>query len=194
MTDEAAGKLTAAIIRLADALATTKEGNEKERSPYNPLKEKAREETLSQTPNACVRVRAGESGCGVRAAFARPSVEEVAAHIREKGYTFDADEFWHFYDSKGWLIGNHVMKSWQSACVTWQKRCNRDARRAEEARERLAVFNERLVPVFDLVVKNGSDREESVCELAARDRNGKKEAEARYSRNLEKILKFFLGQ
>ena len=92
MTDEAAGKLTAAIIRLADALATTKEGNEKERSPYNPLKEKAREETLSQTPNACVRVRAGESGCGVRAAFARPSVEEVAAHIREKGYTFDADE------------------------------------------------------------------------------------------------------
>lgn len=134
MTDEAAGKLTAAIIRLADALATTKEGNEKERSPYNPLKEKAREETLSQTPNACVRVRAGESGCGVRAAFARPSVEEVAAHIREKGYTFDADEFWHFYDSKGWLIGNHVMKSWQSACVTWQKRCNRDARR-EAARQ-----------------------------------------------------------
>ena len=57
-----------------------------------------------------------------------------------------------------------------------------------------AAFNERLVPVFDLVVKNGSDREESVCELAARDRNGKKEAEARYSRNLEKILKFFLGQ
>ena len=68
------------------------------------------------------------------------------------------------------------------------------ARRAEEARERLAAFNERLVLVFDLVVKNGSDREESVCELAARDRNGKKEAEARYSRNLEKILKFFLGQ
>ena len=68
------------------------------------------------------------------------------------------------------------------------------ARRVEEARERLAAFNERLVPVFDLVVKNGSDREESVCELAARDRNGKKEAEARYSRNLEKILKFFLGQ
>ena len=68
------------------------------------------------------------------------------------------------------------------------------ARRVEEVRERLAAFNERLVPVFDLVVKNGSDREESVCELAARDRNGKKEAEARYSRNLEKILKFFLGQ
>ena len=68
MTDEAAGKLTAAIIRLADVLATTKEGNEKERSPYDPLKEKAREETLSQTPNACARVRAKKPGPEVRAA------------------------------------------------------------------------------------------------------------------------------
>ena len=53
---------------------------------------------------------------------------------------------------------------------------------------------ERLVSVFDLVVKNGANREESVGELAARDRNGKEEAKRRYSRNLEKILKFFLGQ
>ena len=54
-------------------------------------------------------------------------MEEVAAHIREKGYVFDAEEFWNFYESKGWRVGSHVMKSWQSACVTWQKKCEHDA-------------------------------------------------------------------
>ena len=121
--------VNAAAKRLAQ---TTKEGDEKESSPYNPLKEKAREETLSQTPSAGARVRARETGPKVCAAFAKPTVEEVAAHVREKGYTFDADEFWNFYESKGWRIGSHVMKSWQSACVTWQKRYNRDARREAE--------------------------------------------------------------
>ena len=60
-------------------------------------------------------------------------MEEVAAHIREKGYVFDAEEFWNFYESKGWRIGSHVMKSWQSACVTWQKKREHDAM-AEAAR------------------------------------------------------------
>ena len=78
MTDEAAGKLTAAIIRLADALATTKEGNEKERSPYNPLKEKAREETLSQTPSARVR------GAGARVR-ARKSCPDARRRLAENG-------------------------------------------------------------------------------------------------------------
>ncbi len=65
---------------------------------------------------------------------------------------------------------------------------------AEDARERLGAFDQRLVTVFDLVVKNGNNREESICELAARDKHGKKEAKDRYSRNLEEILKFFLSQ
>jgi len=81
-------------------------------------------------------VRARKPGPGVRAAFAKPTAEEVAAHVRAKGYAFDPDEFWNFYESKGWRIGSHVMKSWRSACVTWQKRCNRDARREAERQAR----------------------------------------------------------
>ena len=59
-------------------------------------------------------------------------MEEVAAHIREKGYIFDAEEFWNFYESNGWRIGRHAMRSWQSACVTWQKRRVREAKKAAE--------------------------------------------------------------
>ena len=62
----------------------------------------------------------------------KPTVEEVAAHVRARGYTFDAEQFWSYYESKGWLVGRAPMKSWQSACVTWQKaekhRANSDTR------------------------------------------------------------------
>ena len=58
-------------------------------------------------------------------------MEEVAAHIRENGYVFDAEEFWNYYEATGWRIGHHVMRSWQSACVTWQK--NREQKAKDEA-------------------------------------------------------------
>ena len=74
-----------------------------------------------------------------------------------------------------------VAKSFYTLCIA-------------DARERLNACDRKLVPVFDLVVKNGTNREESICELAARDKHGKKEAKDRYSRNLEEILKFFQAQ
>lgn len=54
--------------------------------------------------------------------FVEPTLSELQSYIAEKGYTFDAETFMEFYNSKGWKIGNTKMKSWQSACVTWQKR------------------------------------------------------------------------
>ena len=54
--------------------------------------------------------------------FTPPSVEEVRAHCKEKGYTFDPEAFCAFYQSKGWKVGENPMKSWTAACVTWQKR------------------------------------------------------------------------
>ena len=64
----------------------------------------------------------------VREGFKKPTVEEVAAHIAEKGYTFDAEEFWNYYESKGSRVGAHLLKSWTSACVTWQKIDDRRAK------------------------------------------------------------------
>ena len=116
MTDETIDRLTAALNRLADALAqATKE--EKGKIPRTPLKGK--EETNNNNTPA-------------RARFVKPTIEEVAAHVRARGYTFDAEQFWSYYESNGWYVGHRKMKSWQSACVTWQKaekhRANSDTR------------------------------------------------------------------
>ena len=54
--------------------------------------------------------------------FTPPTIDEVRAHCVEKGYTFDPEAFYAFYESKGWKVGRNPMKSWVAACVTWQKR------------------------------------------------------------------------
>ena len=59
-------------------------------------------------------------------------------HIKANGYTFDAEAFWNFYESNGWYVGRRKMKSWQSACVTWQKR-NGNGPRPLTAYERKAA-------------------------------------------------------
>jgi hypothetical protein len=32
----------------------------------------------------------------------------------------EAEKFWNFYESKGWMIGKNKMKSWQHAIKTWK--------------------------------------------------------------------------
>lgn len=59
-----------------------------------------------------------------RTRFMPPSLEEVAEYVQSKGYRFDPEAFWSFYESVGWKVGSKPMKSWQAACVTWQKRQN----------------------------------------------------------------------
>ena len=111
-------ELTRAVNRLADGLEevinrldliaeAVKEGKEKN-PPCTPLKEKAQEKLTI--------ARAREK------VFTKPTVEEIAAYIKAKGYGFDAETFWNFYESNGWYVGRRKMKSWASACVTWQKR------------------------------------------------------------------------
>ena len=53
--------------------------------------------------------------------FVKPTEEQVAAYIQEKGYTFTASAFIDFYESKGWVVGKSPMKDWKAACRTWSR-------------------------------------------------------------------------
>lgn len=62
--------------------------------------------------------------------FAKPTVEEVAAYAAEKGYRgFDAERFWNFYESKGWMVGKNKMTNWRSAVSNWVGRDERKVTR-----------------------------------------------------------------
>ena len=60
---------------------------------------------------------------GTRARFKPPTLDELRAHVAEKGYTFDPETFIAHYTANGWKVGGRsAMKSWEATCVTWQKR------------------------------------------------------------------------
>lgn len=51
--------------------------------------------------------------------FAPPSVEEVNAYCKEKGYAIDGQAFCDYYEARGWMLGKVKMKSWTHAVSTW---------------------------------------------------------------------------
>lgn len=53
--------------------------------------------------------------------FVKPTIEEIAAYCRERNNTIDAESFFNFYESKGWLVGKSPMKDWKAAVRTWEK-------------------------------------------------------------------------
>lgn len=56
--------------------------------------------------------------------FIPPSIEEVLEYITEKGYPYrsEAEKFFYYYDSKGWIVGKSKMKNWKSSASGWMSR------------------------------------------------------------------------
>ena len=54
--------------------------------------------------------------------FIKPTVEEIRAYCRERKNSVDAENFFNFYESKGWLVGRNKMKDWRASVRTWEKK------------------------------------------------------------------------
>lgn len=53
--------------------------------------------------------------------FIKPTLEELKIYLSDnKISSFSAEEFFYFYESKGWLVGKTPMKNWKSAINTWK--------------------------------------------------------------------------
>lgn len=78
----------------------------------------------------------GESG-GKSKNFIKPTIAQVQDEINRLGYVeLDAEEFWHFYESKNWFVGKNKMKSFSSALVTWHKSSLSKMNTKHKAREK----------------------------------------------------------
>ena len=56
-----------------------------------------------------------------RSTFQIPTVEEINDYCKGRN-TIDGQNFFDFYESKGWLIGKNKMKDWKAAVRTWERR------------------------------------------------------------------------
>lgn len=53
--------------------------------------------------------------------FKKPSIEEIQKYCNERNNNVDADRFYNFYESKGWMVGSNKMKDWKAAVRTWER-------------------------------------------------------------------------
>lgn len=58
-----------------------------------------------------------------RKRFIPPTLDEIKAYCKEKGYTrTNPEAFYAHYDSVGWKVGKNPMKKWKSALTGWELR------------------------------------------------------------------------
>lgn len=54
--------------------------------------------------------------------FQKPSLDEIRQYCISRSNNVDPEQFFNFYESKGWIIGKSPMKDWRAAVRTWEKR------------------------------------------------------------------------
>lgn len=64
--------------------------------------------------------------------FHKPSLEEIRSYCMERGNKVDPEQFYNFYESKGWVVGKSPMKDWRASVRTWEKREKEVAPRKRE--------------------------------------------------------------
>lgn len=54
--------------------------------------------------------------------FVKPTVDEIRNYCLERHNGIDAQQFFDYYESKGWMIGKNHMKDWKASVRTWENR------------------------------------------------------------------------
>lgn len=52
--------------------------------------------------------------------FSVPSVDEIKEYCQQRQNKINANSFYDYYQSKGWMIGKNKMKDWQACIRTWE--------------------------------------------------------------------------
>lgn len=66
--------------------------------------------------------------------FISPTIEEIKTYCLQNNKNVDAERFFNFYESKGWMVGKSKMKNWHAALANWDK----ESTPAETEQERKA--------------------------------------------------------
>ena len=97
--------------------------------PPTPPIEKEAEKRKARDTNARARAKGSKR-------FQKPTIEEIADYCAQRNNGIDPEEFFVFYESKGWCVGKSPMKKWKSAVITWEKKRRKDQKYAASRYER----------------------------------------------------------
>ena len=53
--------------------------------------------------------------------FKKPTIDEIKTYCEERKNSVDAERFYNYYESNGWVVGKSKMKDWKSAVRLWER-------------------------------------------------------------------------
>lgn len=60
--------------------------------------------------------------------FIKPTIEEIKNFCEERKNNINANKFYDFYESKGWMIGKNKMRDWKACIRTWENKIEQDVK------------------------------------------------------------------
>ena len=67
--------------------------------------------------------------------FKKPTLEDIRSYCSERKNNIDPEQFFDYYESKGWVIGkNGQMKDWKAAVRLWERRKKLEAPLSQTAK------------------------------------------------------------
>ena len=54
--------------------------------------------------------------------FVKPTIDEIKKYCIERKNNINPEQFYDFYEAKGWKVGNNAMKDWKACVRTWERR------------------------------------------------------------------------
>ena len=87
--------------------------------------------------------------------FVKPNVEEIESYCKERNNSVDAQQFFDYYESKGWKVGKSPMKDWKASVRTWEKN--------DYGYHNKTVSEEPTKPQFNVVKAEGYEGAPTVC-------------------------------
>ena len=88
-----------------------------EQSLQQPLHNRTNKQSNKET-----NIKEREKRESTSSRFVPPSLDEIILFCEEKEIGVDPETFVNYYESNGWMVGNHKMKDWKAALRTWEKR------------------------------------------------------------------------
>ena len=109
--------------RLRSCLAFfTRQTSKNDKADWQNLPQRILEEVPSKNSrkdNICAKPK--------KTGFKPPTREEVRAFVKEKGYHFDPDHFFEYYEASDWHLQNGKrITRWKQCCVTWERNASKD--------------------------------------------------------------------
>ena len=61
--------------------------------------------------------------------FTPPTLDDIKNYVAENELSCNAEKFFDFYQSKGWMVGKNKMKDWRAAVRNWARTEKQDNKR-----------------------------------------------------------------